>query len=182
VPGRESFGGQGKHYLVVLFIFSLALLGVYIAFASRGIGIPAAWYRFTHSRWLWFYSVIFSIPTIVGVYYWLLLREEEIVVTDRYIMRKSHWGIERMNWNDVREFRVSPIPFRKTRLGRITGLSRLLTRRKLFLSLPPRRYELVSVVNKRGNYSTIYLEPGTVDDMPWLVELIYERIGPPKEV
>ncbi|HHX66251.1 MAG TPA: hypothetical protein GX702_15350 [Chloroflexi bacterium] len=181
VPERESFEGQGKHYLRVLFLFSLILMVGYIAFSSRGIGIPAAWLRFTRSRWLWFYLLVFSIPTLIGIYYWLLLREEEIVITDEYIARTSFWGNERMNWADVREFHAKPVPFRKTRLGRITGLSRFLTQRKIFMRLPPRRYELIGPPDEQGNVVTFYLEPGTVGDMPWLLELIQEHIGPPQE-
>ncbi len=130
---------------------------------------------------LWFYLALFVLPIAVGVYYWFMLREEEITVTDEYIARRSNWGNERLEWAHVREFHRRPVPFRRTRLGRNTGLSQVLTKRRIFLRLTPATYELVGTPDDQGEVRVFVLEPGTVDDISWLVQLIYERLGPPIE-
>jgi hypothetical protein len=181
VPERESFGGQGRHYLGVLSAISLLLFIGFLWFSSGGAGLGTMLARWAQTGRLWFYLALFASPIAVGVYYWFMLREEEITITDEYIARRSNWGDERMEWAQVREFHRTPIPFRQTRLGRITGLSQVLTKRRLFMRLTPATYELVSVPNGQGEVRVFVLEPGTVDDLPWLLQLIYERLGPPIE-
>lgn len=181
VPEQESFAGQGRHYLGVLVAISLLLFLAFL-WISGGNDNPLN----TLARWaqagrLWFYLAIFALPSAIGLYYWYMLREEEITVTDDFIARRSHWGNQQVAWADVREFHRKPVPFRRTQLGRITGLSQVLTRRHVFLRLPPTSYELVSGPDENGQARTFVIEPGTVDDLPWLMELISERIGPPIE-
>ena len=181
VPEQEIFGGQGRHYLGVLVVISL-LLFIAFLWISGGATSPMD----TLARWarigrLWFYLAIFALPTAVGFYYWFMLREEEITITDEYIARRSYWGNQRLNWADVREFHRKPIPFRRTRLGRITGLSQVLTRRHVFLRLPPTSYELIGPPDESGESHPFVIEPGTIDDLPWLMQLVTERLGPPIE-
>jgi len=49
------------------------------------------------------------------------------------------------------------------------------------VDLLPVSYELVSRPDARGVSSVMALEPGTIDDLPWLLQLIEERLGPPVE-
>jgi len=181
VPERESFGGQGGHYLRVLSFFSLALLGLFILMTSFGHGLKATLSRLVQTGWIWLDLVIFLLPIFVGVYYWSILREEEVTVTDEYIARRSHWGDEHLPWANVQIFRRQPIFFRQTRLGHITWLSRFFTKGKVVAELLPVSYELVSRPDARGVSSVMALDPGTIDDLPWLLQLIEERLGPPVE-
>jgi hypothetical protein len=181
VPERETFGGHGDHYLRVLSAFSLIFLVVFVLATGIGHGFRVTLERLYTSGWIWVYLAIFLIPIGVGLYYWSLLREEEITVTDEYIARRSHWGDERMAWSEVRKFRQRTMLFRQTRVGRITGLSRLFADHKLLLSLPPIGYELLGPLGADGNSPCICLEPGTIDDMSWLLQIIEERLGPPIE-
>jgi hypothetical protein len=127
---------------------------------------------------LWTHLGICLIPLATGVYYWALLREEEITVTDISITRRSHWGDELIEWTDVLQFRRQPIPFRDTRLGRIASLGRLFKGNERLWDRMPLSYELIGSPDKHGNRQTMRLEPGTIDDMPWLLQLIEERLGP----
>jgi len=173
VPQREGFGGQGGRYLtvlgsasVVLFLVS-ALVGV-LGGPGRGPQSPG---------WTWLCVAISLTPLALGLYYWFMLREEEVVVTDESISRRSRWGDESMRWSDVRGFRRRSgiLPRAGLRLpGRVT---RLLVRR----AFPPDCYELLGPPGPAGSPTCILLEPGAVDDMPWLVSLIEERVGPPTE-
>lgn len=181
VPERESFGGQGGHYLRVLSVVSLSLVLLFLLLTIGRPGTQPVLSRFHNPGWLWLYLLIFFIPIGVALYYWALLREEEIVVTDEYIARRSYWGDEYLTWSDVREFRRKPMLFRQTRLGRVTGLSRLFTNKRVFWNLPPTCHELVSSPGAHGIAIYMQLEPGTIDDMPWLLQLIEERVGPPVE-
>jgi len=158
------------------------LLFLLFCVIAGGTDIATGFWTLLHSNWFWLYMVIFAAPTVVGLYYWILLREEEITITDEFIARHSHWGDECLLWADIVAFRRRILPFKETRLGRITGLSRFLTRRKLFAKLPPIAYELVGTPDASGMPRIMSLEPGTVDDLPWLLELIEERIGPPQDV
>lgn len=182
IPERENFEGQGGHYLFVLSAISLLLFAVFLLIGSRGGSLPTRVYQLRDSGWIWFYLVALFAPVAVGVYYWLLLREEEISVTDQYIARRSHWGDERLAWSDLQELRRHPMLFKQTRLGRITGLSRFFTSRRLFARLPPFCYELVGKPDAQGVPHSMRLEPGTIADMPWLLQLIEERVGPPEIV
>ena len=178
VPERESFGGQGNYYLIVLSALSLLLLTVFFFVGSREAGLQEMLSLVLHSGWLWFYILVFLTPIGTGFYYWALLREEEMTITDDHISRRSNWGDEHLAWSDVREFRRKPILFRDTRLGRVTGLTRLFASSKTLRKLPPICYELWAI-NEQGNSSCMRLEPGTIDDMPWLLQLVQERVGPP---
>lgn len=181
VPERESFGGQGRHYLGVLFFLSLVLVLLFIFITSLGRGLGPTLGKLTKTGWIWLFLGLFLVPNLIGLYYWSMLREEEITVTDKYIARRSHWGDEFLLWTDVQTFRRRPILFRQTRLGRIAWLSRVLTKGKLIADLLPISYELVSKPNADGVSSVMCLEPGTIDDLPWLLQLIEERLGPPVE-
>jgi len=181
VPERESFGGQGRHYLGVLFLFSLVLVLFFILITSVGHGLGATLSKLARTGWFWLFLALFLLPNLVGLYYWSMLREEEITVTDEYIARRSHWGDEFLLWADVQAFRRKPVLFRQTRLGRIAWLSRVLTKGKLIADLLPVSYELVSRPDANGVSSVMCLEPGTIDDLPWLLQLIEERLGPPSE-
>ena len=193
-PERESFGGQGGHYLRILVAASLVLLIAPFAPGIKEAGLQAVFQHIHNSGWLWLHLTIALIPTGLGIYYWTLLREEEITVTDEYISRLSHWGNERLAWSNVREFRCKPILFRRTRLGRIGGLSRLFVKRgdasprterigeqsphqeMQTWSFPPTCYELIGSV-KGGVPVSMRLEPGTISDLPWLLKLVEERMS-----
>ncbi|MCD6520485.1 MAG: hypothetical protein J7M05_11255 [Anaerolineae bacterium] len=182
VPERETFGGQGGHYLRVLTGISLALFALFVFIAThKEASLLDALECLYSSGWFWVYLLIFLAPIALGLYYWFLLREEEIVVTDEYIARRSYWGDEFLRWADVARFQRQPTLFRRMRLGRVAGLSRLFTKGRLFLNLPPVAYELVSKPDANGNVVRMRLEPGTIADLPWLLELIEERVGPPQE-
>ena len=181
VPEQENFRSQGGHYLRILAGFSLFLLLLFIFSAILGAGLPTTVHRLVHSGWVWLYLIIFLIPMGIGVYYWAMLREEEIVVTDEYIARRSQWGYQHLAWDAITAFDQTPVLFSQTRLGRVAGLSAYLAHGALVQSLPKVRYELQGPVDAEGNSETIALDPGTVDDLPWLLQLIEERIGSPDE-
>lgn len=183
VPDRESMSGQGSRYFVVLVAISLALLVLFLLATTLGGPGPATVLRrLAASGWIWLYLAIFFIPIGIGVYYWLMLREEEVIVTDDGIARHSHWGDETLRWDEVRAFNRQPILFRQTRLGRISGLSRLFMRGARKLDLPPVCYELVGPPDASGAPRVLLLEPGTIEEMPWLLQLIEEHVGPPVDV
>lgn len=182
VPERESFSGQGDHYLRLLSAFSLVFVVVILLVGSRGTTLRAAFHALYGSKWFWFDAATFLIPIGVGFYYWFMLREEEIVITDEDITRHSRWGDERLAWAEVQAFRCPYTPFRNTRLGRIAGLSQWFTERKLFLKQPSISCELIGPPDTNGDAHVMRLEPGTIEDMPWLIRLIEERIGPAQEV
>lgn len=175
-PDRESFNGQGGHYLRIMAAFAAIFALIFLFTTSRQEGLLTNLQRLYATGWLWFYFAIFLIPIGVGIYYWLMLREEEVIVTDEYIARRSHWGDERLMWAEVCALRRHPTPFRRTRLGRIAGLSRVLTDKRLFLDLPPVSYELVGPTDDAGAPTIMRLEPGTVEDMTWLLALVEERL------
>jgi len=179
VPEQESFRSEGSHYLRLLTGFSLFLLFLFVLSASLGAGLQTTLRQLYRSGWLWFYLIIFVIPISIGIYYWIMLHEEEILISDACIARRSRWGYQELAWDEITEFREIPILFQQTRLGRVAGLSRFLSEGALFENLPKVRYELVGPLDAQGNAETIQLDPGTVDDLPWLVRLIEERIGPP---
>jgi hypothetical protein len=181
VPEEESFEGQGGHYLRVLLVLSAALFVAATLIASLRSGRLIAIDDLIQTQWFWFYLLLFFLPTGIGVYYWLMLRDEEIFVTDQYIERHSRWGDERLAWADVCAFHKQILPFRETRLGRITGLSRWLSDNRLLSRRPPYLYELVAC-NHQGEELAFRIEPGSVDDMPWLLAIIEERAGPPEEI
>jgi hypothetical protein len=181
VPEKEIFGGQGGHYLYVLSAISLVLFIAFSLVIGKRLGFEAAWVIFPRSTWFWFYLIASCLPLIIGIYYWLLLRDEEITITDHLIARRSHWGEEEMAWDEVESYYRQPILFRQTRLGRIAWFSRLFTQHKLIAKLPPIRYELVSKPDPVAERRAMSLEPGAIDEMDWLLQLIEERVGPPTE-
>lgn len=181
VPEREIFGGQGGHYLAVLSGLSLVLFVVFTLLVGKNLGFAAAFRAFYASNWFWVCLIISFLPMGIGFYYWLLLRDEEITVTDLGISRRSHWGNEQMAWSEVEAFVRRPILFRQTRLGRISGLSRFFTQKKIIARMPAIRYELIGRANPSGQRTVMSLEPGTIDTMDWLLEIIKERLGPPQD-
>ncbi len=181
VPEQERFEGQGGHYLRVLLLLSLVLFIAATVVASLRSGRPIGLENLVQSRWFWFYMALFFLPTGVGLYYWFMLRDEEITVTDAYIARRSRWGNEQLAWSELCAFHKQILPFRETRLGRITSLSRWLSHRRLFSRLPPYAYELIGC-DAQGQVKTFRLEPGTVEDLPWLLEIIAAQAGPPHEI
>lgn len=183
VPDQESLSGQGSRYFVVLVTLSLAFLILYVlATTLGGPGPGPTLQRLAASGWIWLLLGIFFIPISIGVYYWMMLREEEVIVTDEGITRHSRWGDESLRWDEVRAFNRQPILFRQTRLGRISGLSRFFARGVRKLDLPPVCYELVGPPNPIGNPRELRLEPGTIEELPWLLQLIEEHVGPPVDV
>lgn len=181
VPEKEIFGGQGSHYLYVFAAISLILFISFSLAIGKKIGFEAAWAIFPRTNWFWFYLIVSLLPIPVGIYYWLLLRDEEITITDEAITRRSHWGDERLTWDAVEAYYRQPILLKQTRLGRIAWFSRLFTQHKIFAKLPPIRYELISKPGPDGSRRSMSLEPGTIDEMAWLLQLIEERVGPPRE-
>ena len=180
VPERETFDGQGTHYVIVLALVSLLLLGVTLLMISRNAYIPDVLRDLYATGWLWVYAIVLLVPVSMGVYYWFLLREEEITITDEAISRRSHWGNELLAWRDVTSFRRRTILFRQTRLGRVSWFSRILAHRKLFAAIPPARYELIGLPDDQGRPRELHLDPGTIDDLDWVIKLLQERIGPPE--
>mgnify|MGYP005860315357 CR=1 FL=1 len=181
VPDRETFGGQGDHYLRVLFAFSLIFLGAFFLVSNLGPGFVQTVHTLYTTGWFWLYLILFLTPVGVGIHYWAMLREEEIIVTDEYIARHSRWGDEKLAWADVRGYYYRPILFRQTRLGRISGLSGVFRGSALIARLPKVCYELIGPPTATGEPYCMRLEPGTIDDLPWLLKIIEERIGPPQE-
>jgi len=181
VPARESFGGEGAHYLRLFTALSLVSGGLFCWIASRGTGLTATLGRLAHTAWLWLYLLLLLAPIGVGLYYYAMLRAEEVIVTDAYIERRSKWGNQRLAWSEIRAFRQHSTLLRFTRLGRVAGLSRFFRRGKLMTNLPPIVYELVGPPGPSGDPWTIRLEPGTIEDLPWLLQLIEEHLGPPQE-
>jgi len=179
VPEKEVFGGQGRLYLYVLAGLAVLLFTIFTLIFGKGIGFRAASRFFLVSSWFWLYVLISFLPLLIGLYYWFILRDEEITVTDTYIARRSHWGDELMLWGNVAEYRRQTILLSQTRLGRVAALSRFFGRGRLLARLPSLRYELIAFSDERGSRHTLALDPGTVDDMAWLLSLIEERLGPP---
>jgi len=183
VPDQESFDGQGSRYFVVLVAVSLAVLVLSTLATTLGGPGPATMLRrMAASGWIWLYLALIVIPIGIGIYYWLMLREEEVVVTDEGIARHSRWGDESLRWNEVVAYHRQPILFRQTRLGRISGLSRFFVRGAHKLDLPPVCYELVGPPDAHGMPRELCLEPGTIEELPWLLRLIEEHVGPPVDV
>ena len=183
VPDQESMSGQGSRYFVVLVALSLAFLVLFVLATTLGGPGPAPTLRrLATTGWIWLYLAIFLIPISIGVYYWLMLREEEVIITDEGIARHSRWGDESLRWDEVRAFNRQPILFRQTRLGRISGLSRYFLRGARKLDLPPVCYELVGPPDRSGMPRELRLEPGTIEELPWLLQLIEEHVGPPVDV
>ncbi len=180
VPEQEKFRGQGGHYLRVLAGFALFVLAVVVLATGGFRGFRATLSSLYSTGGLWLLLPIFLLPLLVGLYYWYILRKEEVVVTDEYIARRSHWGDEQVLWRDVTGFYRRPILFRQTRLGAVAWLSRFFRKSQVFLRLPKVSYEIVALHPDGGAY-TMRLEPGTIEDMPWLLRLVSERIGPPQD-
>lgn len=181
VPESESFEGQGDRYLLVLSAISVALFLGFALISSQGDNLLARLGYLWQAGRLWLPLVLCLAPAGAGVYYWALLREEEITLTDEFIARRSHWGNETLAWEDVTAFRREPVLFSQTRLGAVTRLGRLFRRNKLLWDRTPIQYELVGPEDEQGEPTIMRLEPGTIDDMPWLLQLIEERIGPAQE-
>ena len=180
VPERESFGGQGGHYLRVLIAFSLVLQILFVLAISGEPGVWATLRYLLETGWVWLCVAGFLIPIVVGLYYWFMLREEEVIVTDDYIARHSRWGNERLDWEDVRAYRCEPLARRRMRVGRIAWLGRLFRKHKLIVEQPNLVCELVGPPTASGEPYHLRLESATIGDMPWLLRLIEERLGPPQ--
>jgi len=180
VPEQEKFRGQGGHYLRVLAGFAFFVLVVVVLATGGFRGFRVTLSGLYSTGGLWLLLPVFLLPLVVGLYYWYILRKEEVVVTDEYIARRSHWGDEQVYWRDVTGFYRQPILFRQTRLGAVAWLSRLFRRSQVFLRLPKVSYEIVAQRPDAPAYR-MRLEPGTIEDMPWLLRLVSERIGPPHD-
>ncbi|MEN6480098.1 MAG: hypothetical protein ABFD20_10740 [Anaerolineales bacterium] len=180
VPERETFGGQGRHYFWVLALLSVVLFGLVWIIAAFRVGLAQAWHEFWHHEYSWVYALLCLAPLATGIYYWFLLRDEETIVTDEYIERRSHWGNQRLEWKQATGFYQQLLPFRQTKLGRIAGLSHVLVDSKIIAKLPPHSYEITTT--GLGDDSSFVIEPGTVSDLPWLLKLISDKLGPPQIV
>ena len=180
IPEEETFEGQGGHYLRVLLFVSVVLFATATAIASWRTGQHFRLDLLVSSRWFWLYLVIFFLPTGIGIYFYWMLRGEQVRVTDQHIERRSRWGNEQVLWDDVTAYRKQVLPFRDTHLGGVARLSRLLTRGKLVRHIPPYAYDLFAV-NRAGQRQLFRLEPGTVSDLDWLLALMREHAGEPEE-
>ena len=174
VPDRESMSGQGSRYFVVLVAISLALLVLFLLATTHGGPGPA--------------TVLRRSPPAEGSgspghlsshrhrrYYWLMLREEEVIVTDDGIARHC-MGDETLRWDEVRAFNRQPILFGRRDWG-ASGLSRLYAGARA--GPAPVCYELVGPPDASGAPRVLLFEPGTIEEMPWLLQLIEEHVGPP---
>jgi len=179
VPERETFGGQGQHYLVVLLLLALGIFAVFILISGLSSGFQAVFVRVFSSRWNWLYILLFIFPVVIGLYTWNALRTEEVTVTDDYIAKHSRWGNQRFAWAQVKSFRRVQLLPRRSRLRKLASIKRLLSREKLVWHLPVLAYELVGYETDEGESPVLRLEPGTIDDLPWLLKLIEEHLGPP---
>ncbi len=184
VPERETFSGEGGRYLLVLTGVAVALLALTLLVRAVGLGGESA-VRLFGPGWGSLFTALVGIPLLMGIYFWYVLREEEITVTDEAIERRSRWGDEQLPWEDVRSYRHRAFPIRQTRLGRITWLSRFFPRGQPEPLAPSRWsgsvYELVGPADGPAPARVLRLEPGTISDMAWLLELIQERVGAPQE-
>ena len=178
IPEQEIFEGQGGHYLRVFVLLALILFVAATTIASVRSEQPFRLDLLFGSQWFWLYAMIFFLPVALGVHFWYMLRGEQIRVTDTYIERLSRWGNEKVLWEQVVEYRKQVLPFRDTRLGHAAGLSRWLTGGKLVTHIPPYAYDLIAV-DERGNRQVFRLEPGSVANVLWLLELIREHVGEP---
>ena len=171
VPERECFAGQGGRYLVVLVAISLVLF-VAVALFGAFLGLTR---HLTGPGWIWLSAAVSVGPLGVGLHYWFMLREEELVVTEEYIERRSRWGDQCLAWSDVQQFRRRPTLFGQVRLVLIAGLSRRFGE----WGWPPTSYDLIGPPDAGGTPTCMRLEPGTIDDLSWLLSLVEERVGPP---
>ena len=179
VPDRETFEGQGTHYFLVLAAISLLLIAGSLIWAHLTVG-TGAWLRsMLQEPWVALYGVSILIPFGLGIYYWWVLREEEVSISDEAILRRSHWGDERMAFENVVAYRQRQILLRQTRLGRMAWFSRVMRNHKLVADMATLRYELIGHAQGGAQAPIFALEPGTLSDMPWLLRLIEERVGPP---
>jgi hypothetical protein len=181
VPERETFGGQGEHYFRVLVLLSVGVLVLFVLLAGLGAGFGNVLQRFFASRWTWLYVLLFIIPIGIGGYTWNTLRNEEVTVTDTFILKYSRWGTEQFAWAQVKAFHRIPILRKYSWLRQLASVRRLLSRERLVWHLSPQAYELVGYEDAQGEAKVIRLEPGTIDDLPWLLQLIQEHLGPPTE-
>lgn len=179
VPERETFGGQGAHYMWVLALLSATLIVFAWVVAALRVGWASAYRQLWSSRWMVAYALMSLAPLAIGAYYWLLLRDEEMVVTDEYIERRSHWGNQQLLWVQATGFYRQLLPFKQTRLGRIAGLSRVLVDSRLIARLPPYAYIITANPSSSGPMDAMTIEPGSVSDLPWLLKLITAQLGPP---
>ncbi len=185
VPERETFAGQGGRYLAVLIAFAVLLALVFLLLARYNL-LGLSLQRLFTTGWLWVYIIISLVPLAVGLRYWFLLRNEEVNVTDQYISRRSYWGDVRLQWSQIQAFRHRTLPLRQTRLGRITWFSRFFPDQhppvERSLEWLGASYELLGPTDESGNQNYLRLEPGTIEDMGWLLQIIEDRIGLPEEV
>ncbi len=180
VPEQEKFRGQGGHYLRVLAGLSFFVLVMFVVATGGFRGFRETLLGLYATGGLWLLLPVFLLPLAVGVYYWHLLRKEEVAITDQYIARTSHWGDERILWSEVTGYYRYPVLFRHTRLGAVAWFSRLFRKSHVFLRLPKVSYEIVAT-QPDGQVHRMRLEPGTIEDMAWLLRLVNERIGPPQD-
>jgi len=181
VPERETFGGQGAYYLRVLLGVSAVVVALFFTLSILGWGWGRTVYRFTVSQWRWLYLALIALPIGIGIYNWVEMHNDEITVTDEYIERRSRWGVQRLAWRDVKGFHSHSIVPRRSWLWRTFAVKRWLSREYLMWHLPWQSYELVGPPDAKGGDLVILLEPGTIDEFPWLLSLINERIGEPEE-
>ncbi len=166
VPERETFSGQGGRYLAILVLIAAGMAVVFV--------ILDTWssLQWAHSlEWHWIAALMVAQPVIIGFYYWTVLRNEEITITDEYIYRRSHWGNEKILWRDLTEFKELSVLPRDSLIGRVSWLSRFFPRRKGIDYSPYTRYELVAV-EPSGRKMRMCIEASTIDDVNWLLELI----------
>ncbi len=180
VPEEERFGGQGGHYLRVFLSIGVGLSLVAIGVSSLGVGVPVRLSRAYEQGSLWPYWLILIVPAVIGFYHWWVLREEEITITDTYIARRSHWGNQLLRWDEVHSFHVHSLGAGLRSLGKMGRLSRYLSQERIHWKLPVLCYDLEGPP-ERGDEGLLRLEPGTIDDLPWLIALIEEHLGPPEE-
>lgn len=178
IPERETFGGQGAHYLWVLALLAGILFALVLVISAWRVGLAQSFRYFFSLRYWWMYGLFCLAPLGTGVYYWLLLRNEETIVTDEYIERRSHWGNQRVYWSQATGFYRQLLPFHQTKLGRIAGLSRVMVDSKLIARLPPTSYEIA--IEDADDEDGLAIEPGTVNDLPWLLKLISSQLGAPQ--
>lgn len=150
-PARETFSGQGGHYLRLLLLMGITTSSLFFLLFSLHSGFSGALHSLVSARWSWLYLAFLGIPLIIALYTWRRLREEEITVTDEYIARRSHWGNEHLLWKEITAFEQVPTFLRHTRLGRMVWLSRVFSREKLLWHLPPIAYELVGTADANGD-------------------------------
>jgi len=169
IPERETFSGQGGHYLAIMILIAAGMT-IFFVILDRWSSL-----QWAHSvEWHWIAPLLVIQPIAIGLYYWTILRNEEITITDDYIYRRSHWGNEKIRWHDLIDVKELSVLPRDTAIGRVSWFSRFFSRKARTSYSPYTRYELVAK-EPSGRITRLCIETSTIDDVDWLLELVHYK-------